>query len=94
MEEIRHICLNCMVNKGEDPACPECGHSGEIAVAETVHLKPGTVLNGKILLGRVMGHGGFGIIYLGRDLMVEIKLASKEYFPHDLVFRSPNYDQG
>ena len=46
MEEIRHICLNCMGNKGENPVCPECGHSGELVVPESVYLKPGTVLNG------------------------------------------------
>ncbi|MEN1761707.1 protein kinase domain-containing protein [Anoxynatronum sibiricum] len=92
MDEIRHICLNCMGNKGENQECPECGHSKDLTVTEPVHLKPGTVLNGKFLIGKVLGHGGFGITYLGWDLILEIKLAIKEYFPQDLVSRTPDYN--
>lgn len=93
MEDIQKRCLNCMATKGDHKNCPECGHSGELKAEEPVHLKPGTVLNGKFLIGKVLGHGGFGITYLGWDMVLDIKLAIKEYFPQDLVSRTPEYNQ-
>ena len=57
-----------------------------IAVDNRV-LQPGTVLNGRYLVGRVLGQGGFGITYIGRDLVLDICVAIKEYFPTQIVIR-------
>ena len=39
---------------------------------------------------RVLGHGGFGITYLGWNLALDIPVAIKEYLPTDLATREPN----
>ena len=39
---------------------------------------------------RVLGHGGFGITYLGRNVTLDIPVAIKEYFPADLATRERN----
>ena len=50
-------------------------------------LAVNTILEGKYLVGPVLGQGGFGITYAGYDLNMEAKIAIKEYFPVELVSR-------
>ena len=61
--------------------CPECGRAYGSVHAEPFALKPGTILNGKYLMGEMLGQGGFGITYIGLDLLLQQKVAIKEYFP-------------
>ena len=64
-----------------ETVCPECGRPYGSVKAESFALKPGTILDGKYLVGEVLGQGGFGITYIGFDLLLEQKIAIKEYFP-------------
>ena len=75
-------CMKCMhaLAAGET-VCPECGRPYGSVKAESFALKPGTILDGKYLVGEMLGQGGFGITYIGFDLLLEQKIAIKEYFP-------------
>lgn len=90
MERIDYerLCMGCMSGGGEPGhPCPACGfEEGGYAPAPQV-LPLRTILNGKYLLGRAIGQGGFGILYLGWDLNLDLKLAIKEYFPDGFVTR-------
>ena len=79
--EVRR-CMKCMhpLAAGET-VCPECGRAYGSAKAEPFALKPGTILEGKYLVGEMLGQGGFGITYIGFDLLLEQKVAIKEYYP-------------
>ena len=61
--------------------CPECGRPYGSVNTESFALKPGTILDGKYLVGEMLGQGGFGITYIGFDLLLEQKVAIKEYYP-------------
>ena len=61
--------------------CSECGRPYGSVETEPFALKPGTILDGKYLVGEMLGQGGFGITYIGFDLLLEQKIAIKEYFP-------------
>ena len=79
--EVRR-CMECMhpLAVGET-VCPECGRAYGSVNAESFALKPGTILEGKYLVGEMLGQGGFGITYIGFDLLLEQKVAIKEYYP-------------
>ena len=81
-------CMNCMkIIEGQVDVCPHCGYRPK---AEEVPfgIRPGTILRGRYLVGRVLGQGGFGLTYVGYDLTLEIKTAIKEYFPSGLATRN------
>lgn len=51
-------------------------------------LLPGTVLNERYVLESVSGEGNFGITYIGWDLLLESRVAVKEFFPVNRVNRN------
>lgn len=90
MFDPNYLCAGCMrILENKDDVCPNCGFE-EKSYLETIStraLRPGTILAGKYLIGKVLGEGGFGITYLGWDLNLELKIAIKEYFPVGLATR-------
>jgi len=83
------FCAFCMnsLNEG-DTVCPRCGRSGQDRAVSAHQLKPGTVLREKYLVGSVLGEGGFGITYIGLDLILNMRVAIKEYYPSGVVNRN------
>lgn len=88
INDVNKLCMGCMEEKGDAPVCPKCGWVQGTQPESPLHLRPGTVLAGKYLVGRVLGHGGFGITYLACDINLGTKLAIKEYFPQGMATRS------
>ena len=81
-------CMKCMLPTEGTAMCPHCGYvAGEQPPAPHV-LRPGTILDGRYLLGEPLGQGGFGITYIGRDLNLDIRVAIKEYFPSGYATRN------
>lgn len=83
-----NYCMGCFSPLQLDGVCPSCGFSLEYYTPESHHIPPETILNGRYLVGKVLGEGGFGITYLGFDLKLERKVAIKEYFPNGNVWRN------
>jgi serine/threonine protein kinase len=68
-----------------------CSHCGAALVERGAPgaLRVGTVLDGKFVVGNVLGApGGFGIAYLGWDRVLQRKVVIKELFPDGLVTRA------
>ena len=86
---MRDYCLNCMEPLAEGGLCEHCGPNAQLPARIAHHLPPGTKLaNGRYLVGRALGQGGFGITYIGRDLTLNMRVAIKEYFPTLFVSRA------
>lgn len=83
-------CLNCMeVYDEKYDVCPYCGFVRGTPPEVASHLVPGVVIADRYIIGTVMGHGGFGVIYQAWDEELGIRVAIKEYYPNGLVNRAP-----
>lgn len=82
------LCESCFRETDKMP-CPECGFSPSEYSPDPTVLPMGTRLNGKIIIGRVMGKGGFGVTYLGYDMRMEKTICVKEYYPNGIAYRVP-----
>ena len=69
--------------------CPACGWRSGLDNSPPA-LALGRILDGRYRIGRVLGHGGFGITYLAWDDNLHLRLAIKEYFPRDSAGRAPD----
>ena len=82
-----NLCMGCMKEKTAPGPCPHCGFAPAAYEPSPHHLPPETILNGKYIVGKVLGEGCFGITYLGWDINLELKVAIKEYYPNGFVTR-------
>ena len=92
MKKNRNLCYNCFQER-ETPEgpCPHCGFDlAENEKKFPVALRAGTMLNGRYIIGRVLGQGGFGITYLALDTQLNAKVAIKEFMPNDIATRIGN----
>lgn len=86
--DVNDICVNCMqyVDKNSK-YCPACGYERGMYVNKPHQLPAFTVLQGRYLIGKCLGEGGFGITYLALDLLKNERVAIKELFVQGLLNR-------
>ena len=79
--DFQKICIQCMKEKpNRDGICPFCGFDPDQYKQTSFVLPPFTILNGKYLVGKELGTGGFGITYVALDMRLGRKVAIKEFF--------------
>lgn len=80
-------CYNCFSRKGDYEVCPYCGFiEGTLNKPEYL-LQPKMKLEGRYIIGTVLGVGGFGVTYKAWDLRLATLVAIKEFFPQNLCSR-------
>lgn len=84
---MKKYCMRCMCMFEKGDVCPKCG---EIKPQKKLPhlLLPGTILKERYLVGYALGQGGFGITYIGCDLVLNLRVAIKEYYPNGSVNRN------
>lgn len=83
------LCMGCMTEL-EHPGmrCPKCGFDVKKYQKPRNSLPLYEILNGKYLLGKVIGIGGFGITYIAWDFYQGKRVCVKEYFPREIAVRN------
>jgi len=83
------LCGACFASSPPGEVCTHCG-TKLAGRGWAAALPVGTLLDGKFVVGHVLGSpGGFGIAYLGWDRVLQRKVVIKELFPDQLVRRVP-----
>ena len=80
-----YVCMTPM-DIGET-VCPHCGYDRKTPI-HTEDQLPACLLQGQYVVGKMLGRGGFGITYIGRDLYLDRVVAIKEYFPSGMAYRA------
>uniref|UniRef100_I5AXF1 Serine/threonine protein kinase n=1 Tax=Eubacterium cellulosolvens (strain ATCC 43171 / JCM 9499 / 6) TaxID=633697 RepID=I5AXF1_EUBC6 len=92
MRDEQKQCMGCMqFYDAEYDVCPHCGYSENEGAQELLHLDPGTVLQGRYIVGKSIGYGGFGVTYIGWDKKLKRRLAIKEYLPSEFATRQVHH---
>lgn len=82
------LCMGCMeLLENTGVPCQKCGFSLKDYQQPENGMPPYEILNGKYLVGKVIGIGGFGITYIGWDFYQSKKVCIKEYFPKGVAKR-------
>ena len=89
-----NMCGNCF-QEYDTPygICPHCGYDNRSERPGSNCLEQGFLLEGRYLIGRVLGAGGFGITYLAYDMTLRQIIALKEYLPGEFSTRVPTQAQ-
>ena len=86
---MNNLCYGCMKEKPEGTEkCPNCGYINGQDQGEHYYLPEGIKLNDRYVVGSVLGHGGFGITYIGLDTKFDTRVAIKEYLPSEISTRA------
>lgn len=90
MVQTKKYCLNCFqIMQADQARCDRCQFV-QPSTYNPTYLQPPFRLSQQYIVGRVLGHGGFAVTYLGYDRHLGTRVAIKEYFPAEFATRSPD----
>ena len=75
-----------MNEKESDGPCEKCGYSNDAPYLPS-YLAPGTILNDRYIVGKLLSYNGEGATYIGFDKVTGAKVTVKEYMPDTLCSR-------
>ncbi len=87
-------CYHCMKPLNGSAVCPHCRRNIMFSDSAPYHLKAGTVLANRYLVGESIGEGGFGITYIGLDQTLAKRVAIKEFYPSGAANRTAELSDG
>ena len=75
-----------MNEKENDGPCEKCGYSNDAPYLPS-YLAPGTILNDRYIVGKLLSYNGEGATYIGFDKVTNTRVTVKEYMPDTLCSR-------
>lgn len=80
------LCYGCFEPIGDEQVCKHCGYNQKSPYS-TTYIAPGTKLNDRYLIGKMLSHNGEGATYLAFDTVISCKILIREYVPDSLCTR-------
>ena len=81
--------MGCMGALSGQRTCPHCGYGIEDGY-DPNYIKPGSILQARYVVGRIVHRNGEGAQYIGFDSAARTPVWIQEYFPHTIALRGPN----
>ena len=91
MSAPKNLCPGCMSDQSGLHPCPSCGWDGNTILDNSLYLPAGYLLNNRYAIGKVIGVGGFGVVYIAWDTNLDVRAAIKEFLPREYAARSSNH---
>lgn len=88
IEEKQELCYGCMNKLDADGHCRFCNYNNGSPMLIRTYLAPGTILDDRYLVGKILSFNGEGVSYIGYDRVTNEKTVIKEYFPDTLCTRA------
>lgn len=85
MGDIKY-CYGCFEPFSGEDKCPKCGYDHKSPYSPS-YIVPGTVLNDRYIVGKLLSHNGEGATYLAFDPVLSCKILIREYMPDALCTR-------
>lgn len=85
------LCMGCMNELEADGTCSRCSY-GDSTFRIQPYLAPGTTLDDRYLVGRLLTYNGEGASYISYDNVAHEKVVIREYFPDTFCTRSRSSD--
>ena len=82
----KNLCPGCMNEKLTEGKCHICGYGADEPV-NPQYLMPGSVLDGRYVVGKVIEINGEGVTYIGFDTVTSATVNIREFFPAGLCER-------
>ena len=83
-------CYGCMKEIGNNTVCPYCGYIEGTPHIPT-YLPPGTLLQQRYQIGKLLRYNGEGASYIAFDQVIESIVEIREYLPDTLANREENH---
>ena len=86
-QDTTHLCPSCFKPTNPSPICPDCKTDSSLRrSAGVLPLWTRLYVEGRYLIGRVLGQGGFGVTYAAWDETMQQVVAVKElYLRHNVA---------
>lgn len=85
--DFNKICPYCMHQIGDEGICYYCKKNPKEMQVVSHQLRPFTILQGKYLVGNILGEGGNEFTYIGLDIKLKVPVVIKEFYPNGFVTR-------
>lgn len=86
MKNTDNLCMNCFKELTDGSVCEACGYDNDSPV-DIIYLRPGTILEDRYVVGKLVEHESDAAVYMGYDLELDEVVTVREFLPKGIAVR-------